>query len=131
MTEQPVVSGPGVSAFCDGRLFQGGTDAARKLDGVVVGPEVDEKQPRLLTQHMAVDRGHLDVIGTQGADQRIDLVSGDQKVRSEEHTSELQSPMYLVCRLLLEKKKKCFNKNIILINSSTNRFQNGLGYADV
>src|SRR6202011_6404438 len=25
-------------------------------------------------------------------------------VRSEEHTSELQSPMYLVCRLLLEKK---------------------------
>src|SRR5437762_5550434 len=29
--------------------------------------------------------------------------SGD--IRSEEHTSELQSPMYLVCRLLLEKKK--------------------------
>src|SRR5437763_3262361 len=29
---------------------------------------------------------------------------GSQK-RSEEHTSELQSPMYLVCRLLLEKKK--------------------------
>src|SRR5437763_6606736 len=26
--------------------------------------------------------------------------------RSEEHTSELQSPMYLVCRLLLEKKAK-------------------------
>src|SRR5437764_10034834 len=26
--------------------------------------------------------------------------------RSEEHTSELQSPMYLVCRLLLEKKKE-------------------------
>src|SRR5437764_7427770 len=26
--------------------------------------------------------------------------------RSEEHTSELQSPMYIVCRLLLEKKKK-------------------------
>src|ERR1017187_1474895 len=28
-----------------------------------------------------------------------------QALRSEEHTSELQSPMYLVCRLLLEKKK--------------------------
>src|SRR5437764_9281810 len=27
------------------------------------------------------------------------------EARSEEHTSELQSPMYLVCRLLLEKKK--------------------------
>src|SRR5437762_8044409 len=30
--------------------------------------------------------------------------------RSEEHTSELQSPMYLVCRLLLEKKKINYNK---------------------
>src|SRR5690348_18196253 len=29
-----------------------------------------------------------------------------QKLRSEEHTSELQSPVHLVCRLLLEKKKK-------------------------
>src|SRR5690348_17523869 len=28
------------------------------------------------------------------------------KSRSEEHTSELQSPVHLVCRLLLEKKKK-------------------------
>src|SRR5437762_14079632 len=31
--------------------------------------------------------------------------------RSEEHTSELQSPMYLVCRLLLEKKKKNIKHN--------------------
>src|SRR3712207_9208215 len=30
----------------------------------------------------------------------------DRHVRSEEHTSELQSRQYLVCRLLLEKKKK-------------------------
>src|SRR5207244_11430598 len=30
--------------------------------------------------------------------------------RSEEHTSELQSPDHLVCRLLLEKKKKIINK---------------------
>src|SRR5438876_8198157 len=29
-----------------------------------------------------------------------------KKKRSEEHTSELQSPVHLVCRLLLEKKKK-------------------------
>src|SRR5689334_24490573 len=31
--------------------------------------------------------------------------------RSEEHTSELQSQFHLVCRLLLEKKKKKINKN--------------------
>src|ERR1017187_1342207 len=30
---------------------------------------------------------------------------GQAQVKTEEHTSELQSPMYLVCRLLLEKKK--------------------------
>src|SRR5258708_31845336 len=33
-------------------------------------------------------------------------VSPRQEDRSEEHTSELQSPDHLVCRLLLEKKKK-------------------------
>src|SRR5258708_21970438 len=31
---------------------------------------------------------------------------GQNRIRSEEHTSELQSPDHLVCRLLLEKKKK-------------------------
>src|SRR5437762_8007398 len=34
------------------------------------------------------------------------IVYSPELLRSEEHTSELQSPMYLVCRLLLEKKKK-------------------------
>src|SRR2546426_7520350 len=36
---------------------------------------------------------------------RAEVVTGG-KERSEEHTSELQSPCNLVCRLLLEKKKK-------------------------
>src|SRR3712207_8107675 len=35
--------------------------------------------------------------------------SGEQVLRSEEHTSELQSRQYLVCRLLLEKKKKAIS----------------------
>src|SRR2546430_8878787 len=34
-------------------------------------------------------------------------------LRSEEHTSELQSQSNLVCRLLLEKKKKCHTSEII------------------
>src|SRR5437762_479306 len=42
--------------------------------------------------------------------------------RSEEHTSELQSPMYLVCRLLLEKKKKTIN-NIIITDKKKNKIQ--------
>src|SRR5437762_4737624 len=46
----------------------------------------------------------LDGIGSGQAGETTALV------RSEEHTSELQSPMYLVCRLLLEKKKKTTTK---------------------
>src|SRR5258707_11584798 len=41
--------------------------------------------------------------------------------RSEEHTSELQSRQYLVCRLLLEKKKKKLNHLKHLRRSSTKR----------
>src|SRR5437762_6448327 len=44
---------------------------------------------------------HPGVVGCGGGSQEK-----RQRLRSEEHTSELQSPMYLVCRLLLEKKKK-------------------------
>src|SRR2546422_4812261 len=38
------------------------------------------------------------------------LAVGDREGRSEEHTSELQSRLHLVCRLLLEKKKKTTSK---------------------
>src|SRR3712207_7041504 len=45
--------------------------------------------------------------GTAGPGQRaLGLGSVGHVLRSEEHTSELQSRQYLVCRLLLEKKKK-------------------------
>src|SRR5690348_17784222 len=44
-------------------------------------------------------------------------------LRSEEHTSELQSPVHLVCRLLLEKKKKktlnCIIHSIISITQTS------------
>src|SRR2546429_3767549 len=38
--------------------------------------------------------------------------SHSSDARSEEHTSELQSPLHLVCRLLLEKKKDTYSENI-------------------
>src|SRR3712207_8559984 len=41
-----------------------------------------------------------------GATTAIQLAVSQNVRRSEEHTSELQSRQYLVCRLLLEKKKK-------------------------
>src|SRR3712207_7840757 len=40
----------------------------------------------------------------------------DAGLRSEEHTSELQSRQYLVCRLLLEKKKKYLNVSLFTIS---------------
>src|SRR2546426_4464642 len=39
--------------------------------------------------------------------------------RSEEHTSELQSPCNLVCRLLLEKKKKLALRNVGCVHAAT------------
>src|SRR3712207_7886298 len=47
-----------------------------------------------------VAAGRVRVVGAV-----VDLDAAEQ-VRSEEHTSELQSRQYLVCRLLLEKKKE-------------------------
>src|SRR5438105_12150110 len=48
-------------------------------------------------------REQADFIGLSG----LITPSLDEMVRSEEHTSELQSRVDLVCRLLLEKKKHC------------------------
>src|SRR3989454_8884904 len=45
-------------------------------------------------------------------DQRRAGKRGEHHHRSEEHTSELQSPCNLVCRLLLEKKKKKTDSHI-------------------
>src|SRR2546429_4634479 len=47
--------------------------------------------------------------------ERITMKDWGPPLRSEEHTSELQSRLHLVCRLLLEKKKKIINS----ITSST------------
>src|SRR3712207_7145893 len=44
-----------------------------------------------------------------------------QGLRSEEHTSELQSRQYLVCRLLLEKKKKKSNQILLRDNDLINK----------
>src|SRR3712207_8039547 len=60
---------------------------AAKAQGVLVS-QVSPRRIRLVT-HLDVDRAGI-----------------ERAARSEEHTSELQSRQYLVCRLLLEKKKK-------------------------
>src|SRR3712207_8726767 len=69
-----------------------------------------------LFRSRAVHERHAEGQGLARAGGRLehDVVAGEQiledelldRERSEEHTSELQSRQYLVCRLLLEKKKK-------------------------
>src|SRR3712207_7731637 len=57
---------------------------------------------------------HADVVrvgGVDGVDVHHRWLRHWCDVRSEEHTSELQSRQYLVCRLLLEKKKKIYNRS--------------------
>src|SRR3712207_9217738 len=66
------------------------TGEARVRDPVVVG-------------HPVAD--HV-VAGLDPRPEEPPVVAAEDEVRSEEHTSELQSRQYLVCRLLLEKKKK-------------------------
>src|SRR5437764_10081716 len=75
--------------------------------------QVDIGNAQLL-RHDAVDEIHVDHahVGKDLAELERAVARPDRQrliERSEEHTSELQSPMYLVCRLLLEKKKnkKC------------------------
>src|SRR3712207_8449650 len=70
--------------------FEGvGLDVGRALDrDVAHAVAADDQQSIGVGQRRAAPEAEVDV------------------VRSEEHTSELQSRQYLVCRLLLEKKKK-------------------------
>src|SRR3712207_6872112 len=56
-------------------------------------------------------------IGIEPIAERVLMLAG---VRSEEHTSELQSRQYLVCRLLLEKKTTtCFSRLLLCPRSSS------------
>src|SRR5687767_15492482 len=59
----------------------------------------------------AMKKGGNAIDGAVAAALALGVVDGHNSgIRSEEHTSELQSLAYLVCRLLLEKKKKIKKK---------------------
>src|SRR5207244_8935983 len=73
---------------------------ARQADLLSLEPELDATAQ--LTRHVILAIGQCADLHPKrcaGKRQRLDAE------RSEEHTSELQSPDHLVCRLLLEKKK--------------------------
>src|SRR5258707_723449 len=79
--------------------------------GAVLGAEVMAGDLRILDDggFARVVRAWHDHCVVLFRDQTLsdrDLIAFSRRFRSEEHTSELQSRQYLVCRLLLEKKKK-------------------------
>src|SRR3712207_7753169 len=80
----------------------------RELGGVpLVGPELVEPVDRVRDCRPPRRQSLFAV--------REQVRARGQEERSEEHTSELQSRQYLVCRLLLEKKKKNRYYTILLI----------------
>src|SRR3712207_8715871 len=79
-------------------LFRSGQALAQAhLRAHLLGDELHRQSP-------ALDGLHAALRARVAAHARVH--DGEHGERSEEHTSELQSRQYLVCRLLLEKKKK-------------------------
>src|SRR5207302_9773668 len=74
--------------------------------GTVVNPELPAA---VGVRYATVIRLYNVVLGAlaQAVPVRVPAAGAGQGARSEEHTSELQSRENLVCRLLLEKKKRC------------------------
>src|SRR5438094_3243012 len=82
------------------RLPRGPLGRVEGGDGIVEGRDGPDVRPQSSVPDPLDD---LTQLGTIGLDNEVDRKAIN---RSEEHTSELQSPYDLVCRLLLEKKKK-------------------------
>src|SRR5258708_15102405 len=96
-------------------------DARRTLANVILPTPMiaDDRLSREIGANAHLKAECLQKSGSfkiRGAYNKISQLSDDEKrrgvVRSEEHTSELQSPDHLVCRLLLEKKK---TNNVTLV----------------
>ena len=48
-------------------MRQGRAQASEQLPQIAVGPEMHEEEPRLLVQHVIVQRRHFDTVRSQGA----------------------------------------------------------------
>src|SRR2546426_1969406 len=98
-----------------------GNPVAPRVDGARLDPGRGARADlqRLERLPGTQDRAHGQLLHP---DRRtLDHDGGADRERSEEHTSELQSPCNLVCRLLLEKKKKNEDKRKEPVTSLTSR----------
>src|SRR5437762_5757985 len=94
---------PGACRHPDGARGRKELERSIRVLGVMPSPGLVQRKNR----ERSCWHGYVDF-----ASRQLRLCFAEKKcdchcfLRSEEHTSELQSPMYIVCRLLLEKKKK-------------------------
>src|SRR3989449_1425183 len=104
--DEPKPEVEGVTLVCDQKEMQEVAAGERVGDAVAAGHRLT-RQLQMLPGNVCTPR-YLAERAKQLADQHgYTLTVFDRaKLRSEEHTSELQSRLHLVCRLLLEKKKK-------------------------
>src|SRR5207244_8853558 len=88
-----------IVVMVDGRGTTGRTGAFHEFSYRNLGGAFEDHLvmiQQMIAQYPYMDATRVGIFGTSAG-----------AYRSEEHTSELQSPDHLVCRLLLEKKKQC------------------------
>src|SRR5439155_26867770 len=85
------------------------SDLSRDSDSLARPGFLSQRRQRLFQAASACAHGNAH----RGNRQSLRSGRADRKDRSEEHTSELQSRGHLVCRLLLEKKKKTPHRDVI------------------
>src|SRR5258707_12090812 len=95
---------PRTTSFPYTTLFGSETNGTRHTPGGPRACSVSQLKASRISFPSRSDRSPVAPDGD--ASSWIELWSRSGNTRSEEHTSELQSRQYLVCRLLLEKKKK-------------------------
>src|SRR2546429_1225531 len=81
----------------------------------VIAADAKFMSPSLTREYALVaKKGHGAIVEDVDGNSFLDFAAGIAvcSTRSEEHTSELQSRLHLVCRLLLEKKKKVYHPDI-------------------
>src|SRR5690554_7277960 len=110
-----VANKPGGTSFNPLLIF-GGVGLGKTHLAHAIGVEIKDKYPEKTVLYISAEKFTQQYIESVKKNTRNDfihfyqlidvLIIDDVQFRSEEHTSELQSRPHLVCRLLLEKKKK-------------------------
>src|SRR5207248_11561262 len=117
-----------ITVMCDTRLASFSFSFNRRPPRSTLFPYTTLFRSRPLPRHAPPTRTMARAHGRQPRSARLQTAQTNKEprtqTRSEEHTSELQSPYDLVCRLLLEKKKKRTHKQPYNVTEDRHVLQN-------